>query len=238
MDLFLDVLRSLLAAPVAVEIDPPESGGSQHLVDVASGIEAEGMETHVLLVRPGHCSFDDHPPRGAIERAALNNRRLANRKPFLLLEPGHDALAVDHLEDKATSRHQHAGRSPDHLAVVRLIGEVAEAREQVEHDVERLTRNRPAHVRREPSNSDATRPPPFRRHREEVGRKVGPGDVVAAAGELDRMPALAARQIENALRRPKRQQGFEPIDLDRRAFGQILVVEGQVAGPEPAPPPL
>jgi len=52
------------------------------------------------------------------------------------------------------------------------------------------------------------------------------------------MPALAAWQIEDALRRPQLNQGFELIDLDRRALRQVLVVESQIAGPEPAPPPL
>jgi len=52
------------------------------------------------------------------------------------------------------------------------------------------------------------------------------------------MPALTAWQIEDAPRRPQREQGFELIDLDRRAFGQVLVVDSQLARPKPAPPPL
>src|SRR5438046_9468600 len=50
------------------------------------------------------------------------------------------------------------------------------------------------------------------------------------------MPAMAARQIQDAQRRSQLEQGFELIDLDRGALAQRVVVQRKVAWSEPAPP--
>ena len=124
------------------------------------------METHVLDFRRGHRSFHDHPPRGAIEGAPLHNGGLPDREPLSFLEVGHNPLAVHQLQNEATAGTEHRRGGTDHLPVVRFIGEVAQAREQVEDDLERLAGNRPAHVCRQPSDSDAPCPPAFLRHAE------------------------------------------------------------------------
>src|SRR5438132_648679 len=52
------------------------------------------------------------------------------------------------------------------------------------------------------------------------------------------MPALAARQIQDAQRRSQLEQGLELIDLDRGALAQRVVVQRKVAGSEPEAPPI
>src|SRR4029077_13330727 len=118
------------------------------------------------------------------------------------------------------------------------IGKIAKAGEEIEDDVEALARNRLPHVALEPVKSNAIGPGALFRHLQEEGGQVDAGDVIATACQLNRVPALAAREIEDAERRPQGKQGFEPIDLDRCPLSQIIVVEGKVPRPEPTPPPF
>ena len=67
---------------------------------------------------------------------------------------------------------------------------------------------------------------------------VDPGHVVAASRELDRVSPLAAGQVEDAPRGVEVQQGLDLIDFDRGPLGKRGVIQREITGPKPAPPPV
>src|SRR5439155_21283926 len=110
--------------------------------------------------------------------------------------------------------------------------------EEVEDQINGTAANWPSHVPLKPANPHAGGLRPRLRHTEEVGRKIDARGVVAPPRQLDGMPALPARHIQDAQRRSQLEQGLELIDLDGRALAQRLVIEREVARSEPGPPPI
>src|SRR5204862_6517730 len=159
-------------------------------------------------------------------------------EPFALDKVAHDPLAVDDLQEISPSGPEHVRRGLDHQPIIRLIEEIAKAGEEIEDQVKLLAGNRPAHVALQPANLDAAGLRPGLRHADEIWRQVHPRHLIAAPRQLDGMPALAARQIQDAQRRSQLAQGLELIDLERGALALRVVVQRKVAWHAPGPPPV
>src|ERR1700736_6066207 len=188
------------------------------------------MELHLAAAVRADRPLHHHAPGGGVERSPLHHCGLPDGEPLPLLKVRQDPVTVDPLEQEASPRLQHRPGGTNHQPIVSLARKVPEAGEKVEYEVERLAIDRLPHIAEEPANLyTGLLSPPFR-HLEQIGREVHAGQVIAAAGQLDGVAALAARKIENAPRRAKLQETFELIDLDRRPLPEGLVIQLEVAG--------
>lgn len=196
------------------------------------------MEILLVLSLSMHGAFDRHAPGGPIEAAPFQHGRIANRKPLALLEVRDHALAIDDLHEEPARRLQRGGGVLGDLAVVAWVRKVPKAGEEIQHQVERRFANRLAHIGFEKAHRDAGFARAGSRDFEHRRRQVNPRDVVAAPSEFDRVAAVTTRQIEDPHRRLEMQQRLELIDLAWGALLQVVVIEREIAGAEPGPPPF
>ena len=130
-----------------------------------------------------------------------------------------DMTRVQVIEHQRAATGQRRGDVANHARVIAGVFEVSEAREQAQHEIERLRAERLPHVLFEVAHvGTAMRS----RACQAAGREVQAGDAKTAGGEAPRMTAAAATEVEHA----RTAGGLESIDqpVDKRAGFRLVAV--------------
>ena len=112
-------------------------------------------------------------------------------------DPG-ERKRIDRVDEECALGNERPRYGRDHALVVGLVCEVAERREEVDDDVERLHGVELAHVGLYQLELDAGGLGVVSRQLEGARAQVEPGDAAAAAGERNGDPAPAAGEVEHA----------------------------------------
>src|SRR6202158_5947191 len=210
----------------------------EHRFQCRTTVKADRMDTGFLSIRGPDRPLHNHATRRSIERSPLHYGHLADGEPFTFLEITHDPLPIGHLEEKSPAGLEHRSGGAHHATIVRLILEVAEAGKEIENRIEGLPGQRRSHITGKPSHLDAASFRTLAGYAQHVCGQVDPRHLIAAPRELDRVPPLAAGQVEDSPRWLELQQGLDLVDFDRGPLSEEGVVERQIPGPEPGLPPL
>ena len=142
------------------------------------------------------------------EHAVLNMPVSLAEVVLLHLSP----VRLDHQRPAGAER---AAQVRRHTCLVRRIVEVAERGKQADRGVERRRAHECPHVLADELDVESLLPCPRGRLRQIAPRTVHAGHAVPATGELKRVPAHPAGEVEHARPRPRREQRERAIHLER-----------------------
>ena len=126
------------------------------------------MDRHLAAVVRAHRSLHDQAAGSNVERPPLHHRNLPNREPLACLKVRHDPVTIDHFQEEPSARLEHRSGGANYQPVVRCVGEVPEAGEEIEDEVEVVANSRLSHVAEAPVNTDAGLASPGFRDLEEI----------------------------------------------------------------------
>jgi hypothetical protein len=130
-----------------------------------------------------------------------------------------DVMRVQVVDDQRAAAGQRRGDVRNHARMIVSIFEVSEAREQAEHEIERVRAERLPHVLFEVAHvGTAMRS----RTRQAAGREVQAGDAETAGGEAPRVTAAAATEVEHTRTASRLESIDQPVD--KRAGFRLIAV--------------